>query len=69
MNAILFRLERKALEVAKTIAAVIVPLLIAGGFELLDTLNAADLPPVWRLVVGVVVTSTAVYRTRNLPRA
>lgn len=68
MNAVLIQLERKALEIAKAIAAVVVPLLVAGAFQLLDTLNAADLPPVWRLVVGVLVTATAVYRTKNLPK-
>jgi hypothetical protein len=66
MNAVLIQLERKAKEIAKAIAAVIVPLLVAGAFELLDALDAADLPPTWRLVVGVLVTATAVYRTKNL---
>lgn len=68
MNAVLIQLERKALEIAKAIAAVVVPLLVAGAFQLLDTLNAADLPPVWRLIVGAVVTATAVYRAKNLPK-
>lgn len=68
MTTILLQLERKAKEIAKAIAAVVVPMLVAGAFQLLDTLNAADLPPTWRLVVGVLVTATAVYRTKNLPK-
>ena len=68
MHATLIQLERKAREIAKAIWAVLVPLVLAGVFELLDTLNAADLPPTWRLVIGVIVTGTAVYRAKNLPR-
>lgn len=68
MNTSLILLERKAKEIAKAIAAVLVPLLIAGAFQLLDTLNAADLPQQWRFVVGLIVTAAAVYRTKNLPK-
>jgi expansin (peptidoglycan-binding protein) len=68
MNTALFILERKAREVAKAIAAVVAPMLVAGAFAALDALNAADLPTEWRVVVGIVVSATAVYRTKNLPK-
>lgn len=68
MTSVLFILKRKAKETAKAIVAVLVPLLIAACFATLDALDAADLPTEWRVVVGVLVSATAVYRTKNLPK-
>lgn len=68
MTTVLFILERKAKEVAKAIAAVVAPVLVAGAFSALDALDAADLPTEWRVVIGVLVSATAVYRTKNLPK-
>ena len=65
MNLIVYRLQTKAQQTAKAIVAAVVPLLVVGGFALLDELAAADLPTTWRLVVTVVASSLAVYRTPN----
>lgn len=65
MNYVVYRLQVKAAQTAKAIVAAVVPLLVVGGFALLDELAAADLPTTWRLVVTVVASSLAVYRTPN----
>lgn len=65
MNYVVYRLQVKAQQTAKAIVAAVVPLLVVGGFALLDELAAADLPTTWRLVVTVVASSLAVYRTPN----
>jgi hypothetical protein len=65
MNVVLYRLQTKAAQTAKALVAAVVPILVAAGFAVLDELAVADLPTTWRIVVTVVASSLAVYRTPN----
>jgi lysylphosphatidylglycerol synthetase-like protein (DUF2156 family) len=65
VNLIVYRLQTKAQQTAKAIVAAVVPILAAAGFAVLDELAVTDLPTTWRIVVTVVASSLAVYRTPN----
>ena len=68
MNIILAHIQDRLLHVAKAVVALAVPLLVTAGFAVLDDLANADLPPTARLVVTVLSTALAVYRTPNAPK-
>jgi hypothetical protein len=65
VNSILANLRTQLATIAKAVVALVVPLAITAGFELLDSLDAADLPQPWRLLITVIGSALSVYRVPN----
>jgi hypothetical protein len=63
-----YRAKRRAKYVAKSIAAVVAPILTEGAFMLADELNTVDAPPTIRFILTTLITGLAVYRTKNGPK-
>jgi hypothetical protein len=62
------RIKAHARHIAKALVAVVVPIVVTGGFALLDDLANRDLPQPWPIVIAVVASALAVYRVPNAPK-